>query len=1026
MAIDPSMFDGVAPGSAPAPGAAVPVAPADDSGSIFDGDPKLSAPSTTWRSVAPRNLQPSEPGYTGPGTMVNLSPEDWAAFHAGSEPSLLSVAGLRKALAPPPGYVPSGILPLASKAGPDGQGDINAGVKWDWGPIRSIANPLLDLLEGTGLATSVGGPNAPLAGKVSPEASGLLFSVMAGNPNPFASTKSIVRPPFSGPEVVPSAAPNSMLDLVQPLVPDELRATLTAKQVKAAGGQLTAETTDLPAAHAAIDNAPGPLVPGDAPRTANVTGDPGIGSADYSAQRGVGPIPERVTRQQAAFADQASRQNDVRVRAIQDVAPEGNPLTADAALKQHAAEVDAAASGQYVQAERAANARVSEAEAAANARTAELQRAADETRAGMGGDLGDSAHEDLGKALREPLAKNNQAAWDDIGRKAAAVDPTGTLAAPAGPVRAAAEAINKERGPYADVLSPDEARILKLAEDVPEQLKFKDLKEFRTQVTNAISEARQNGRKTGVLSDILSGIHEAMDSAGADAGGSVAEARPAVRTAAEVGAPAVGGVGSRDGQDGDLNGGSGSGPTGQETSGRGGQSASVLDETAGLTPFDAAANERYAAYRQAVRERAATFENAPGVGQALKQGRWSGEFKTPDSALPRIFVKVDEAGRDNALAYLKAGGDPSALTETAAFSLRDYAMRRTGPLAGTLDPAKYDAWVKAREPFLSVVPDVKAKFGAAGEAQRAADTGIAGAKQTMKEAVAAAEQTIKDASASRAATIKQVQDSAVGKFLGDADPVARIWTILNDKALGASKARELKAAIAGNADAEAGLQRMIGEAIEKNLVGVPKGITSQEGQVAANGLQKFMKFSEPALSELLSSADLAKLKAVQEMMIRDYRTAQVGFGSPTGQLARAGVTRTLLGTILKDSSGGTIGAAIGAWMGGWVGMPSIGAGIGSKTGLAVSTVIQAASEAGIQNVADLKAAAHLNPALFRILTTEATPKNRMELLGALASTLRRASLVDRAPQVGRLAAPGAQQSYSDRRVDQQPVNALAY
>jgi hypothetical protein len=89
-------------------------------------------------------------------------------------PSIGTVAGLRQAMAPEPGWVSSSVLPIATKEVSPGQGAASAGIKLDWGPVRSVVNPLLDLMEGTGQATSVGGPNAPLAGKVSPEATAFL------------------------------------------------------------------------------------------------------------------------------------------------------------------------------------------------------------------------------------------------------------------------------------------------------------------------------------------------------------------------------------------------------------------------------------------------------------------------------------------------------------------------------------------------------------------------------------------------------------------------------------------------------------------------------------------------------------------------------------------------------------------------------------------------------------------------------------------------------------------------------------
>jgi hypothetical protein len=95
----------------------------------------------------------------------------------------LTVRNLREQMAPEPGWVRSGVLPIATKEVSPGEGAASQGWKFDIkGPVNSMLSPMLDLLEGTGLETSVGGPNARLAGKVSPEASMLLLGSRLGNP----------------------------------------------------------------------------------------------------------------------------------------------------------------------------------------------------------------------------------------------------------------------------------------------------------------------------------------------------------------------------------------------------------------------------------------------------------------------------------------------------------------------------------------------------------------------------------------------------------------------------------------------------------------------------------------------------------------------------------------------------------------------------------------------------------------------------------------------------------------------------
>jgi hypothetical protein len=101
-----------------------------------------------------------------------------------------SIRGAREALAPEPGYVraPIPLLPLAWKETTPGSGEIDpksglSGLKFDLGAALSpLLSPFLDLLEGTGLATSMGGQEAPLAGKVSPAATTLLAGTMMGSP----------------------------------------------------------------------------------------------------------------------------------------------------------------------------------------------------------------------------------------------------------------------------------------------------------------------------------------------------------------------------------------------------------------------------------------------------------------------------------------------------------------------------------------------------------------------------------------------------------------------------------------------------------------------------------------------------------------------------------------------------------------------------------------------------------------------------------------------------------------------------
>ncbi|MGD0107056.1 MAG: hypothetical protein ABSC06_23910 [Rhodopila sp.] len=177
-------------------------------------------------------------------------------------------------------------------------------------------------------------------------------------------------------------------------------------------------------------------------------------------------------------------------------------------------------------------------------------------------------------------------------------------------------------------------------------------------------------------------------------------------------------------------------------SGGGQQGPRILPPESQLTPnLDAAAVARLrAANAQNVADKA-RFDNAPGVGQMLQGGPTKGSFKLPASSVPDVIVRADAAGAGVAKAYLAAGGTAEGLTEAAAYSLRRYAQRADG----TLDPKDVMDWVDKRESFLSVIPDVRAKFVAVADAQRALEAGTKGAAQALKDATAAAEKTVNEA-----------------------------------------------------------------------------------------------------------------------------------------------------------------------------------------------------------------------------------------------------------------------------------------
>jgi hypothetical protein len=453
--------------------------------------------------------------------------------------------------------------------------------------------------------------------------------------------------------------------------------------------------------------------------------------------------------------------------------------------------------------------------------------------------------------------------------------------------------------------------------------------------------------------------------------------------------------------------GSGDGAAGQANADAG-STSSPGDRNRAATPdvpaapplvanFDAAAAARYAAARRATLDRVRTYDKAPGVGKVLQGGPMSGEFRMAESLVPKTIVKVGPEGADVAKAYLKAGGKPEGLTELAAFSLRQAAVDEK---TGLLDPGKYATWMNARKSFLSQIPDGAAKFGAAADAsiavkgaqqqsQMATKMADAAHGKALKEAAAKAQATINAAMAERADAVKAVQDSVAGKFLGNADPVAQVASILRSKTAVADM-EHLGRLTENDPEARAGLQRAVANHILQDIKGDAKGAGSEESYFNNATLQKFLRKNDAALSKIMTPEQmtgLRNLKASLEESQLSSSGAKVGVGSDTAQNT-SGSFLKLLAKKLPGTTGASLGAGVGYLVGG---LP--GGALGAKVGNEIGNVVQSMREAGLSNVEHLKAQALLNPALMRTLLAKATPANTPSLMANLSSQLRRASLV---------------------------------
>jgi hypothetical protein len=260
----------------------------------------------------------SKPGpWAAPvgGEYGDLSAQPWAQGTPPADDSYAPVVkafssgqGMRDALAPEPGYVrtPIPFLPLAWKETSPGSGEIDpksglAGLKFDPGAaIAPIVNPVLDLFEGTGLETSMGGENAPLAGKVSPAATALLLGARMGNPveqlrNPSLGAGGDLR--LGAPEARPPST--GVLGVggdlrAAPLGPEFTAHPLSPEGREAVRAVTEPTPTPTPAAQPAPEAAPpsaAPSTPTGIPVVRPETPPPAAPSAPAPVPTDLGPMP---------------------------------------------------------------------------------------------------------------------------------------------------------------------------------------------------------------------------------------------------------------------------------------------------------------------------------------------------------------------------------------------------------------------------------------------------------------------------------------------------------------------------------------------------------------------------------------------------------------------------------------------------------------------------------------------------------------------------------------------------------------
>jgi hypothetical protein len=152
----------------------------------------------------------------------------------------------------------------------------------------------------------------------------------------------------------------------------------------------------------------------------------------------------------------------------------------------------------------------------------------------------------------------------------------------------------------------------------------------------------------------------------------------------------------------------------------GGAGDQGVPQDAGLTPLTPEARERFAEWNTGYRQMGQTFRGeTPGtlhaVGKILQKGGAYDSYRLTDAEVPWLFVNKGPNARAAVDRLLTASPDAApALDDALAFSLRRAAQKPDG----TLDLAKYDAWLKQHGAVVSARPELMQRFSTAAQAQR--------------------------------------------------------------------------------------------------------------------------------------------------------------------------------------------------------------------------------------------------------------------------------------------------------------------
>lgn len=766
-----------------------------------------------------------------------------------------------------------------------------------------------------------------------------------------------------------------------------------------AAGTILRNSAESPGgAIAAIEDAPGEIIPGSQPTTFQQTGDMGLGGLERAVS----------TKDPAPFNQRRADQNTARMTALEDVQATGAPEQVVSSVRSYMDDIEKASQATIDAATSASAARVNALTAMSDGATGNaLTEARGATNA-----LGAGARPEVaGTAVREALESARAQAKTQERALWQAVDPDGTLTLGAQNTRTGAAQTRREMPASAKPMSGEEAAIFDTAAQYADDVPFSELTALQSRLKSELrAERLANGespayRRLSILNNsIQKDLEDAIvgkvkQEAQAVAAGTLdASQTMLARLQAEVDA-----FGARKAATGENGGAGASIPGGGRPSGFLGAGRTEVPQSGGLpngagnprlpgnaggTAADAGAVERLNAARSATKQRVETFDNKTLAPIRKRPGTTSPYDEAAASVPARIFFPG--AKSPEAITKLRnAVGDEQALPV-----LRDYAVDRLRKAAlrdnGTLDPAKATAWLRQHSDALRSFPDLEAAVRHAANASEGATATALREKGVVRAAQSAEDAKLAETTKAERQRVDDAQKGAVGRIMGLSDPqdITRAIGSIFARQDAVKEMQRLRHAIGDNPEAQEGLRKAIVDYLLDRFVGNTEAATSGRGTIRSDQLQTFVSQNKAALGAAGFSGDelalLDDLAADLQRANRSVASVKLPGQSNTAQDLMAAkpddTPMTLLSRMaIASATGGGATLALGPM-------------VGIPVGVSVAVLGQLRRN-GLSTIDDIVRDAMLNPELARALMIKATPKEAAKRAVDFGQMFRRSAAV---------------------------------